>query len=88
MERQGYILIISHDVVGKRMAGPGIRYFHLARVLAQEFETVLAVPEGSTLSADWPIIAYASGSDESLRRAIQAPARFWFLLFSWLTCLP
>src|SRR3989304_4365913 len=39
------ILIISHDVVGKQMAGPGIRYYHLARVLAKEFEVILAVPE-------------------------------------------
>lgn len=38
------VLVISHDVVGKRMAGPGIRYYHLARVLGREFETVLAVP--------------------------------------------
>ncbi len=44
------VLIISHDVVGKRMAGPGIRYYHLARVLGQEFETVLAVP--SEISPD------------------------------------
>lgn len=40
------VLIISHDVVGERMAGPGIRYYHLARVLSQEFDTVLAVPSG------------------------------------------
>lgn len=38
------ILIISHDVVGAQMAGPGIRYYHLARVLSGEFAVVLAVP--------------------------------------------
>jgi len=38
------LLIISHEVVGKAMAGPGIRYYHLARVLAQHVSTVLAVP--------------------------------------------
>jgi hypothetical protein len=38
------VLIISHDIVGARMAGPGIRYYHLARVLSKEFETHLVVP--------------------------------------------
>ncbi len=47
MEReqtQGHILIISHDVVGAEMAGPGIRYYHLARVLGREFDTIFAIP--------------------------------------------
>jgi len=38
------LLIISHDVVGASMAGPGIRYYHLARVLAQHVPTTLAAP--------------------------------------------
>jgi glycosyltransferase involved in cell wall biosynthesis len=37
-------LIVSHDVVGSQMAGPGIRYYHLARVLAHELAVTLAVP--------------------------------------------
>lgn len=41
------VLVISHDVVGQQMAGPGIRYYHLARVLADEFETILAIPDSS-----------------------------------------
>jgi glycosyltransferase involved in cell wall biosynthesis len=65
-----YILIISHDVVGDRMAGPGIRYFHLARVLAQEFRVILAVPEGSMVSGIFPIIIYRSGRDALLEQAI------------------
>jgi glycosyltransferase involved in cell wall biosynthesis len=40
----GRVLIISHDLVGHNMAGPGIRYYHLARVLAQHLPTTLAVP--------------------------------------------
>ncbi|MDH7474363.1 MAG: glycosyltransferase [Anaerolineae bacterium] len=71
LERDGHVLIISHDVVGERMAGPGIRYFHLARVLAQEFEVVLAVPEGAEVSADLPILTYASESAEALTEAIR-----------------
>lgn len=38
------VLVISHDIVGSRMAGPGIRYWELARVLAQHFPVTLAVP--------------------------------------------
>jgi glycosyltransferase involved in cell wall biosynthesis len=38
------LLIISHDVVGERMAGPGIRYLQLAKVLCQHAQTTLAIP--------------------------------------------
>jgi glycosyltransferase involved in cell wall biosynthesis len=38
------LLIISHDVVGTSMAGPGIRYYHLAHVLAKHVATTLATP--------------------------------------------
>lgn len=54
------------------MAGPGIRYYNLARVLASEFPTLLAVPVGSTLSApsDFGVIVYHSGRDAALEDAI------------------
>ncbi|MCX6043600.1 MAG: glycosyltransferase family 4 protein [Chloroflexi bacterium] len=42
--RASKLLIISHEIVGRTMTGPGIRYYHLARVLAQHVPTVLAVP--------------------------------------------
>jgi hypothetical protein len=38
------ILLISNDVVGQRMAGPGIRYWEFARVLSRSFDVTLAVP--------------------------------------------
>ncbi len=41
------ILIISHDVVGDKMAGPGIRFLNLARVLSREFDVTLAIPNES-----------------------------------------
>jgi glycosyltransferase involved in cell wall biosynthesis len=47
MERHAQILIISRDVVGARMAGPGIRYYHLARELGRSFDVVLAAPNES-----------------------------------------
>ena len=41
------VLLISHDIVGPLMAGPGIRYFHLARVLANHATVTLAIPAES-----------------------------------------
>jgi glycosyltransferase involved in cell wall biosynthesis len=44
MSRPPSLLILSHDVVGSQMAGPGIRYYQLARVLARTLSVTLAVP--------------------------------------------
>lgn len=37
------ILVLCHDVVGKNMAGPGIRYQNVARVLGRRFDVALGV---------------------------------------------
>lgn len=39
------LLLVSHDVVGARMAGPGIRYWELARALAPHHEVRLIAPQ-------------------------------------------
>ncbi|MBA3534309.1 MAG: glycosyltransferase family 4 protein [Ardenticatenales bacterium] len=46
---QTRILIISNDIVGSNMAGPGIRSLELARVLSKIFDVVLAAPNESDL---------------------------------------
>lgn len=73
MDTSKFVLVISHDVVGAQMAGPGIRYYHLARVLAREFSTILAIPASSTLPAptDFSVIVYHSGHDADLENAIR-----------------
>jgi glycosyltransferase involved in cell wall biosynthesis len=38
------VLIISHDVVGARMAGPGIRAWHMAQALAPQQPVTLVAP--------------------------------------------
>jgi glycosyltransferase involved in cell wall biosynthesis len=52
------VLIISHDVVQSRLAGPGIRYRELARVLSRHFRVTLAFPGESEQNvlpfAVWP----------------------------------
>ncbi|MFN3706223.1 MAG: glycosyltransferase [Thermoflexales bacterium] len=45
------LLIVSHDLIGERMAGVGIRYYETARALAQDpnLQVTLAAPPGSAL---------------------------------------
>ncbi len=43
------ILILSHDVIGARMAGTGIRYWEMARTLAHEHAVVLLAPQSPAL---------------------------------------
>ncbi|MFW6116247.1 MAG: glycosyltransferase family 4 protein [bacterium] len=67
-----HVLIISHDVVGERMAGPGIRYYHLARVLSDEFPVVLAAP-GDASRFDphgFDLLSYPNETNDVVRRAI------------------
>gem|GEM_PF-216174 len=71
MDVSKHVLVISHDVVGAQMAGPGIRYYHLARVLAREFPVTLAVPTNSTLTTEFTILTYSSGRDPVLEDAIR-----------------
>lgn len=40
-----HVLVISHDVIGSRMAGPGIRAWELARVLAAHQPVTLIAPQ-------------------------------------------
>jgi glycosyltransferase involved in cell wall biosynthesis len=48
------VLLISQDIVGDTMAGPGIRYYHLARTLARHVDVVLAVPHESSSAVNSP----------------------------------
>jgi glycosyltransferase involved in cell wall biosynthesis len=65
------VLIVSHDIVDAQMAGPGIRYYHLARVLARDFEVTLAIPAESTLEMDRGVtlLPYHSGHETVLAQA-------------------
>ncbi len=68
------ILIISDDVVGDRMAGPGIRAWELARVLAERFAVELAIPDysqgGSLLAgAPFPTLTYSLRDSRPLEEA-------------------
>lgn len=72
------VLLISHDLVGPRMAGPGMRYWELARVLADHCSVTLAAPEGSRLpgsdddSVPLEFVPYARREEAQMRRWVQA----------------
>ncbi len=45
------VLVVTYDVIGPKMAGPGIRAWEFARVLGQTFPTTLAAPPPLPASA-------------------------------------
>ena len=53
------ILVISDDVVGRKMAGPGIRAWELSGALAGHFKVTLAVPDFTSFDID-PVSAKKS----------------------------
>ena len=83
------VLIISHDVVGTQMAGPGIRYYHLARVLAQHGQVVLAVPGTCTLDSqpEFAVLEYQHAQDRGLEQAI-GQAQVIVVPAVWLATAP
>jgi glycosyltransferase involved in cell wall biosynthesis len=83
------VLIVSHDVVGQRMAGPGIRYAQLARVLAAEFTVVLAAPTGSTHDPALPYqLMLYDPDDVHALEAVACEARAVVLPWIWLSHMP
>ncbi len=65
------ILVISHDIIGPHMAGPGIRYRELARVLARHFPVILAMPTAADARLDGVVLwTYRPGDWASLSPAV------------------
>jgi glycosyltransferase involved in cell wall biosynthesis len=64
------VLLVSADTVGPSMAGPGIRYWELARQFAREADVVLAVPNAPALPVtDFRVVRYRPWSLFRLVRA-------------------
>ncbi len=56
------ILLISNDVIGERMAGPGIRFWEFAKALSHDFQVSLAVPNRDHPAGDgFVVCSYAQG---------------------------
>ncbi len=61
------LLIITHDPVGERMAGPAIRYWHLAQALAHEFAVTLAIPQPTLLDGgEVRLVTFKRGDESSI----------------------
>ena len=76
------VLIVSHDVVGPNMAGPGIRYWEMSAALVRQgFDVTLAAPVGSS-SIDEPEQSRSDLSiDENRRGKRTDPAEIRLLKY-------
>lgn len=65
------LLIVSHDIVAEKMAGPGVRYLEIARTLAADLDVTLAAPGELTLQApEIRLESYAFERPASLQRLV------------------
>ncbi len=56
------LLLKCHDVIGKTMAGPAIRYWEFAKALSKNHEVTLQVPNQTSMTADaFRIVSSSSG---------------------------
>lgn len=67
------VLLICHEPIGARMAGPAIRYWELARVLSERFTVRLAHPGDETVPnvEDFEVLSYGRGGYASLLDSVQ-----------------
>jgi glycosyltransferase involved in cell wall biosynthesis len=70
-KRRPRFLIVCNDVVDVKMAGPGMRYLEMARILKNELDVTLAVPSETSLQEPGiPLVPYALNSPESLKALV------------------
>jgi hypothetical protein len=50
------VLVLCHDVVGEKMAGPGMRYTYVAEILGKTFDVTLAVFSEANKGADHVVV--------------------------------
>lgn len=50
MDSRSKLLIISHDIVDEKMAGPGMRYLEMSSALSDDLQVTLAVPSKTSLT--------------------------------------
>ena len=58
------VLLIASDTIGERMAGSGIRYWNLARVIGAKQPVTLATPNTVTLDAPLGVTVVSYGGDD------------------------
>jgi len=61
------LLLVCHDTIGEKMAGPGMRYWELAQVLSRHFEVTLAAPGlPGRHSDEFHVTGYRRADDASI----------------------
>ena len=65
------ICIISYDVIGKNMAGPGIRFYEFARILSNYLDVTLVTPNKIDIGTEgFKARQYKLGSYKSLQKYV------------------
>ncbi|MBM3700850.1 MAG: glycosyltransferase family 4 protein, partial [Actinobacteria bacterium] len=68
-KRNTRLLIISHDIIGKQMAGPGIRFFEFAKQLCKYVDVTLAAPNKIDIEVSgFKTLAYNAENYKVLKR--------------------
>jgi glycosyltransferase involved in cell wall biosynthesis len=63
------LLIISSDVIGKQMAGPGIRFYEFAKILSNYIDVTLAAPNRIDINTEgFRAVTYDTGNFKTLKR--------------------
>ncbi len=66
------LLIISHDIIGKQMAGPGIRFYEFARILSGYVDVTLATPNKADINMEGiKTITYDIRNFRTLKRSVE-----------------
>ncbi len=66
------LLIISHDVIGTQMAGPGIRFYEFSKILSEYLEVTLAAPNKIDIGTEgFRTILYDLKDNRTLKRNIE-----------------
>lgn len=66
------ICIISYDIIGKNMAGPGIRFYEFAKVLSNYLDVTLLTPNRVDIDTEgFKTRQYKISSYKSMRRTVE-----------------
>jgi hypothetical protein len=69
---QSKICIISYDVIGKNMAGPGIRFYEFAKILSNYLDVTLLTPNKIDIDTEgFKTRQYKIDNYKSLQRYIE-----------------
>ena len=69
---QSKICIISYDVIGKKMAGPGIRFYEFAKVLSNYLDVTLLTPNKIDIDTEgFKTRQYKVNNYKSLQRCVE-----------------